>query len=603
MAKTIGNDILLSESMVSPDYKVDFAIGTTYSLDLEYLLSITIYLGLLGELDEILQKSPHYLLNAVLESRDKFMVFCNASNVGYDSVKVPKSATKLYSLLENSIKPLCLSKNAKNIINFHPKIWVIKETSTFDNSAQIKLIVSSRNMTQSTSLDIVSTLTGKIQNKPQNRKKIKPLWEFLEWLKANSKCDKNQLYKIDCLIADLKKVSDFDLTLDSLQSNSDIFEDYQFLPIGIDSEKNKDNIGENCFKGLSESRDILILSPFIKEETLSNFFNYKGKKTLITRKEWLTQSIFDEFNQSDGVYIVKDILLDSKDSPTDIHAKMYFSNCNGKNYLYLGSANATENGFKRNVEFLLKLTYKPYIASHSTLKNDLIFDADDCLFEKLENFDETKIANVITDDSAIRNAIILLQKSKAIVCPKDDTWTINITTKTIDSNIKICPLQRLDLVQELRNENHFEGLKIEELTEFYLVEVDNFRRIVKISTKGIPLIERDNAIKNSIIDTPAKFLDYLGYMLSESPESYAAENAGLKKSLTNLSSQENLCDIGNNLYEELLRLTYIDPRRVKMIREKIDGLQENVIPKGFLEFYSAFEKIAKKNLAKLHSHE
>ena len=42
MAKTIGNDILLSESMVSPDYKVDFAIGTTYSLDLEYLLSITI---------------------------------------------------------------------------------------------------------------------------------------------------------------------------------------------------------------------------------------------------------------------------------------------------------------------------------------------------------------------------------------------------------------------------------------------------------------------------------------------------------------------------------------------------------------------------------
>ena len=81
MAKTFENSILLSEAMTTPDFEVDYAVGTTYNLDLEYLFGLTAFMGLLGNVDELLRKSPIFLLESVQRSKDRFMVFCNASNM------------------------------------------------------------------------------------------------------------------------------------------------------------------------------------------------------------------------------------------------------------------------------------------------------------------------------------------------------------------------------------------------------------------------------------------------------------------------------------------------------------------------------------------
>lgn len=598
MAKTIEKDILLSEAMVTPGFKVDFAVGTTYSLDLQYLLGITVFLGLLGEVDELLRKSPHYLLNAVLESRDKFMVFCNASNISEESLKIPKPAQKLFSLLENSIKPICLSKNVNKIVSFHPKVWIIKETEVDGDLSQIKVIVSSRNMTQSGCLDIAAVLTGKICNVDGNIGKVKPLWEFLEWLKSESKntISKEQTKKIDALISDLKKVRKFDVRIEDASGNPEVFDDYEFIPIGMNDE----NAGHRCFDEIGNSRDCVVMSPFIDEVGLKNIFTYAGRKTLITRKEWLSQiseELFEKFQESDGVYVVKGELLDSDDVTSDLHAKMYFSNNAGRNYLYLGSTNATKNGFYRNAEFLLKLRYSPNLSSYNVYRNELINDERECLFERITQYD-TQAESPIVNDEEIRKAVIIIQNTKATVESSGELWNVKLTTSKLIDGIKIYSIHRPDMIQQLSKENTFVGFKLVELSELYVVEAGGFSRIVKLQTKGLPTKERDIAIKNSIIDSPSKFLDYLGYILSDSPESFITEREHLKKILEKIPGGESKYLLDSPLYEDFLRLSYSEPDRIIQIKDKIDGLDKKVIPEGFMNFYSAFEKAAKTSRRK-----
>ena len=58
----LANDRLSYSEMLRPDagYTLDFAVGMTYSLDLEALLGVPISLGLLDDADEGNLQSPLY---------------------------------------------------------------------------------------------------------------------------------------------------------------------------------------------------------------------------------------------------------------------------------------------------------------------------------------------------------------------------------------------------------------------------------------------------------------------------------------------------------------------------------------------------------------
>ena len=101
-------------------YEVVFAVGCTYSLSFEGLLSVPMAFGLLGEMDEATKQTPAYLLESIRRSSDKFIVFCNKGGI-----LVPPQALTLYSLLEGCIQEV-VNKD-KPIANFHPKVWIIKE--------------------------------------------------------------------------------------------------------------------------------------------------------------------------------------------------------------------------------------------------------------------------------------------------------------------------------------------------------------------------------------------------------------------------------------------------------------------------------------------
>ena len=76
----LANDRLSYSEMLRPDvgYTLDFAVGTTYSLDLEALLGVPVSMGLLEDGDTEQLRNPLYVLEAIRASADKIAIFCAA---------------------------------------------------------------------------------------------------------------------------------------------------------------------------------------------------------------------------------------------------------------------------------------------------------------------------------------------------------------------------------------------------------------------------------------------------------------------------------------------------------------------------------------------
>ena len=136
MAESLWNDIMYTDVLQSDDFVVDYAVCTTYSMDLPTLLSVPFMLGALSDMPEDVIQSSYMVLEAINRAAGKFTVFCNAG-----CIAVPGANSKIYSLLEQSVVQVMLDQSEKGFVNFHPKVWVIKETNHDAGDSQRELIV------------------------------------------------------------------------------------------------------------------------------------------------------------------------------------------------------------------------------------------------------------------------------------------------------------------------------------------------------------------------------------------------------------------------------------------------------------------------------
>lgn len=424
MADALWNDIIYTDVLQSDGFVIDYAVCTTYSLDMPSLLSIPFMLGTMTDLTETAMRSPHLILETINQSAGKFAVFCNAG-----CMAVPQANSKVYSLLEQSVVQVTLQAKGVGFVNFHPKVWIIKETNPDTGTQQIKLIVLSRNLTGSNDLDVVCELIGKIGTKPATRKaqvKHTPLVDFLRWLIA--KADNRTIRKnMRSLCKDIDYIERFDLT-------DSPFEDYEFFPMGIPGYDGYTKCFEQSM--LNHATEMLVISPFVDKNILNQMVSYNpsAKKTLITRHASVTQEIINLFNNG-GVYAPKEVLIDKveKDIAVDLHEKVYFIRRNegnlSYNHLYLGSTNATMNGFRRNVEFLLHLKFAPYKSSYEKYRSELINDSKECMFEQvLSVLEEDSEKEDVTNELMLRRAISAIQQAR--VTSNDGSYTVTIQCQT-----------------------------------------------------------------------------------------------------------------------------------------------------------------------------
>ncbi|WP_054753342.1 hypothetical protein [Piscibacillus salipiscarius] len=503
-----GEDRLnYSKKLIPPEsYELDFAMGTTFSLDLEALVGVPLALSLSSELDDFSDENPYYMLEALRKSADKFAIFCEGGQI-----QVPQNANSIFSLMENSVFEVMLPNNK----SFHPKVWLIKYVNS-EGESLFRLIVLSRNLTFDRSWDVAVNLEGKLTK--QKWDKNKPLIDFFNYINTHSNPDKST--KIQSLLNELEYVE--------FQTDKN-YPDFEFMPLGINGYEDKHS---NLF---DTYHDLLVISPFLTNSMLQKL-NDKSlsnpSKTLITRRSELAgidEELFEEFD----IYVLKDLVVEGEGSLSeeqeeleqsqfqDIHAKFYARSKYTWHEFYIGSANLTNSAYYGNVEFLLKLQYRKRGFRIQELIEDIIGEDElESPFEKAvkpDQADETEMD--LTEELERKIKELTRVERRASIVEHDDGYELKLTFDSLpeDVTFKIGSINSKKDVP-LEHEVSMENLSLLELSQFFrvtaMVEDKEVKRIIKIPIEGLP-DDRVKAIFKSIIQDKYTFLKYVAFLLDD----------------------------------------------------------------------------------------
>ena len=602
-------------SILSPplNYELDFAIGATYSLDLDALVGASISLGLSAESDSDLNKNPIFLLEALRSTGDKIALFCESGQI-----KLPNKPTPLYILLEEMVFQVINDNNTKfsKYASFHPKTWVLRYVN-HENDVLYRFVVLSRNLTFDRSWDLSFSMDGKHTYKQTS--KNNPLINFIKYLSRYSNDVKRD--RINEIAKELEFVH-FEL--------KSPFEGFEFIVNGIDNPNPIQN--QQLFKSNS-LENLLIMSPFLSQGVINDFNerkNQKSKAILITRLNSLGQLKCENLDKFE-FYALKDEVIDgesllsdeseqslkdkkdensdddfkdetvdnekliseeSKQFPKqDIHAKMYVVEKTKYTDLYLGSLNASDNALNGNVEFMIKLWAQKRRFNINKLLKAMFNDGKDNPF-KLVNIETIKepLGEGSNLNLVVKNIVRLNGNAKII--SKQDSYDLEVRFEK-DCNkydIEINPLLS-NKTTKFSRKIIFKNLTKVQLSEFFVITVANgeetINRVIKIPVDNFPE-DRQKDVISKVINDKTAFIKYaaflLGdeYVLSSIEEDGEGEGGNTNKFTLQLPE----------LYEKMLKSAMYAPEKFVELEFLIKTLSKyNVVPEGFEELYETFKQV------------
>jgi len=571
-----------------PHYKTSFAVGTTYSLDLETLTAVCAIVGLNVEADTELTQSPLHMLEAIRRASGKLLIFCQSSQI-----KIPDKPNKLLPLLENCVSEV----NLRNKRSFHPKTWFLK-FSADGLPDKFRLIVMSRNLTFDRSWDIALRLDSAARGEKvieKGESTGEAMRAFLLWLHKNTSSHNSQLKNKRKL---LSKLADEIVDVEWRNLGRE-FDGFNFIPYGI-GVSSTDNLGDSFHK-------IMVISPFLSKSVIEGFEKKRLVNpdcTLITRKSELSK-LNAELLKSFDTYTIKDDVVDGEErisetgdfKTQDIHAKVYLRTKWSNSELYVGSANASYNAFfGGNVECMLALWGKQRYLNVDKLKQDL-FGSDEKAnpFEKVEPKEYTATSEdavLMMLESAVRD-FCALRKSAVVIGKEHFNVVVTMQPFQSEAEMTLSPLMKANH-QPLSESMNFTGLGLRDISEWYVITAKNrdkeVSRMLKIQTTGIP-DNRDSAVFSEVVRDKNAFLTYIAFLLSDDYLAAFLEN--MKK------GKGDFCFLNMNfdapiLYERMLKAAANDKDSLREIREIISLTNDNIIPQDFLKLYEQFEKVVKQ---------
>lgn len=357
-------------------YKLERAIGSTYSLDLETLTAVSIALGLIEDTDSELINNPISMLSALQKISDRIVVFCEAGQI-----KLPSKPNALCLTLEKMVVPVSVpfDKRINRYPAFHPKTWLL-EYSNEDGDKQYRFVVMSRNMTFDHSWDVACALDGDTSS--DGEVSAEPIVEFLRFLRKQLNKD---------LINYSRQYSDLSYMIKTIPQVSfhveNGFSECVIMPMGIGAG-GYDMASNWLFT--ENFHELVVMSPFLTGSVIENF-NDPGKtltgttRTLITRRSELPKITGGKASNFD-VYVMKDDIIDGESSISDgedeqseqesgkqdIHAKIYVRRKYSTTDLYLGSMNASYAAINSNVEMMLRLRTKNSVLNGEKFLDDIM---------------------------------------------------------------------------------------------------------------------------------------------------------------------------------------------------------------------------------------
>ena len=340
--------------MPDEGWRTSWAIGTTYSLDLEVLMSIPLALFqskyLTDEIEDGVDNLRMDMLDALDKVKDRMFVFVHENNISA-KCKNPK----LVSFLDQNIWNF---EPTNAFVSFHPKVWLVRYEKNTPNSNEYKyrLVVMSRNISSATDFDIAVAMDG-VPDEKGNRKNNNNMPLKAMMAELMQKTGRNDI--VEQFGKELPKVC---FTAPA-PFRTQVFWPHTF------GEFKCPLLHEN---GIEKYDELMVISPFVHNETLEKLaqkVDCNEKRILISRENELMkcdQKVLEHWQcyAMLGNYENCDVEVGEDESDVmnvALHAKIYIIKAQWKRdrkpcyNWFVGSTNCTEAGFNRNREALLQL--------------------------------------------------------------------------------------------------------------------------------------------------------------------------------------------------------------------------------------------------------
>lgn len=617
MLEPRDRSLLLDQLRPPVGYKLDFAIGTTFTLDLVALLGAPLAFALLDRTDREgrLATDPVALIEALRRNADKFVVFCQAGRIA-----VPPVDRSLLTLLERNVVEV--TPRAGGV--FHPKVWALRFLGP-DGDVRYRFLCGTRNVTFDRSWDTMLSLEGPLRERKNGFSANKPLAEFfaaLPGLAVNS-VEPGIQGRISQFQEELRKV-DFELP--------EPFEAVGFIPIGHD--------GKEAWPFDERIERFLIISPFVTKGFLDRLEDPSSVR-LVSRGEELALLDAESLGALGGVDVFDDEQIeepevepDTEEEPgsegeqtalTGLHAKLFVADAGWNSTIWTGSANATDAAFKANVEFLVALEGKkskcgieallkkeqgePGIASFLKpwVPSSTPPDADPdqrALEVRADRVQRTLacagllISYTALDGGGGFQAVISLGAKQGLQAEPGVTISVWPITCREEAVAKVIDPARADRLA------YFESLSAEAPTSFlaFRLDVTDGARVLpprcftlNIPATGMPE-DRHLQLLLRIVGRREAFEDYLRMLLAGVDAGGDGESLG---ALVGLGAGDGAVFRPEQpLFEMLLRALHQDPARIDDVGRLVNeieksGRSEQVFPAGFGEIWKVIDQARK----------
>jgi len=599
-------------------FELEYAVGTTYSLDLHTLLMVPIALfnHQFLDLEETSEPNPPIqIIDALKKAKKKLKIFCQLGNI-----HIPRSYHSAYTLLESCVQQIAPPTERSS---FHPKCWLLRFRNVKTNQILYRFVNATRNITFDQSWDIAYVTEGYVNKElmPRNEELSKFMDELFLGVEEVPTSFLEDISRVDFIPAEG-------------------FNEQRILPYGLKKSSLTDEDGFVHFIRSNRFEEALVISPFWTADVLKTLLSSTDSTLhIIGRKvefDKLPSQLFDkcrsyvvnpsirDLAQTEDVEAVisnEETIKSSASNPRftdhhELHAKAYFFKINEDNHWWLGSTNASYSGLHLNCESLVHLISKENNFSPQTILSELIDEEKEQPFfvdyipdsqeeaESPEEMDYREIVQkicslftstsnniMVTCEQAGRDEFNLVLNVPEIQFSGQWDFEVQIKPSTVSES----GWKKLEGEQQIR----FSSLPEANLSQFFSVKIipadiklDEHQFVVLVDIENLPE-SRGKHIMSQLIQNTDRLFKYISYLLGE-PQSVSLGNQSTVRSIRNGEAGSVVQRLGIPMAEKLLESASRDLKRLAEIDDLLSELHledEDKEFTTFLTFWEPFQEI------------
>ncbi|MBS1890792.1 MAG: phospholipase D family protein [Actinobacteria bacterium] len=596
--------LLVDAVRPDPGFALDHALITTYSLDLQALLSLPLALTFdawsggedgasAGAVD------PVALLDALQRHAERFTVLSQAG-----AIARPRGHG-LLSFLE----PVVHGVGVGDAGVFHPKFWLLRFDAEETDEVRYRLLVLSRNLTFDRSWDTMLRLDAVLGERPVRAARgPRRVGSFVTDLiglgvGATNPLDTGRRETLERMAEEAGRLQ-FELP--------DGVEACRFWPLGFDRTG-----AAEVFDGRRDRW--LVISPFLGSGFLDEL-GLGADDLLVARPDELA-ALPERLRESVGRIAILDPATGAEPEPGDdeaaapasredglagLHAKLFVADAGWKARAWTGSANATAAAFGENVEFVVELEGpKSRLGVDRILGSDkdglgtLLVDyfhdpalAPDPERSRIERELDELARKIGSLPLALRassesGAVWVLELESEGDLPQAPAGVeISVWPATLGDHRAVALSDRAPIL--------WGGLELAQLTGFICIGLE-FRPLgltrevaMVLPVSGLPS-DRTRAVVTSVLSDPERVMRYLLFLLGGDDE--AEEAAWLVGGPSEEETDGGWLGLGAGptLLEALVRTLHRDPTRIDRVGRLLEDLGEDgadLLPRDFMALFA-----------------